>query len=290
MSPAEPGPPEGSPPDPVPSPAAGEPDWVVTVRRTATSPAEAERRWEFSSRDLRRRLPLLVGVALVLVGSWIYLGVRAFQAGGLERRVEMLEGEREQLRSLVALLEEVEEGYERLRGLFLPEGGQVGALWLPPTGATPSSSPGAPASGVPIRGGMEGQPGSGPPSVWPLTERGFLTQGLITAPVEGAGTSHPGIDVAVPSGSYFRAVGGGTVVERGEDPVYGLFVVVDHGDGYRSLYAHASVITVEPGRSVVAGEVLGLTGSSGRSTAPHLHLEITREGEHVDPLTLLRRP
>lgn len=265
-----------------------EPVWIFSVRRVpASSALPRERRWSLSHRQLRRSLPFLAVGILVLLGSWVYLGIRTFQASALERRVSVLEAEQEQLRELATLLEEVEEGYARLRGLFAPETGEVGALWLPPAGAT--ALPRASAFSGTLAGG--GDEGEGIPSLWPLTERGFLTQGL----TEGRGpgddvSTHPGIDLAVPSGSYIRAVGRGTVAERGEDPVYGLFVVVAHAGGYRSLYAHASVITVEPGRDVVAGEVLGLTGSSGRSTAPHLHLEITREGEHVDPLTVLRRP
>lgn len=262
--------------------------WIFSIRRVpASSSAPGDRRWAVSHRQIRRALPLVVVGVLVLLGTWAYLGLRTFQAAALERRVSVLETEQEQLRELVVLLEEVEAGYARLRGLFAPEVGEVGALWLPPAGAT-ARPPSSAFSGTRTGGATES---SGIPSLWPLTERGFLTQGLIDArgPIDDAST-HPGIDVAVPSGSYIRAVGRGTVVERGEDPVYGLFVVVNHGEGFRSLYAHASLITAEPGRDVVAGEVLGLTGSSGRSTAPHLHIEITRDGEHVDPLTILRRP
>jgi len=271
-----------------PVPDKDEAVWIVSIRRVTTSSAPSwERQWALASPQVRRALPFALSGLLLLLGFGVYLSVRTVQAGALERRVSVLEAEREQLRDLALLLEEVEEGYARLRGLFAPEGADVGALWLPPAGATSSPRSPIPAGAPPGDGTGEG----GPPSLWPLTERGFLTQGLIAgrAPDDEAST-HPGIDLAVPSGSYIRAVAGGTVVERGEDPVYGLFVLVDHGGGYRSLYAHASVLTAEPGRGVVMGEVLGLTGSSGRSTAPHLHLEITRDGVHVDPLTLLRRP
>jgi murein DD-endopeptidase MepM/ murein hydrolase activator NlpD len=75
-----------------------------------------------------------------------------------------------------------------------------------------------------------------------------------------------------------------------EDAVYGNFVTVDHGEGYLTLYAHASEIFVEPGQRVRRNEVIALTGNTGRSTAPHLHFEIRLNGETVDPLTLVDPP
>ena len=94
----------------------------------------------------------------------------------------------------------------------------------------------------------------------------------------------------MPTDSYVRASGAGTVVDVGEDPVYGLFVVLDHGDGYTSLYGHASLTLVTRGQRVRRNEVIALSGSTGRSTAPHLHFEILLNGEAVDPLTLVNQP
>ena len=115
-----------------------------------------------------------------------------------------------------------------------------------------------------------------------------MTQGLLEA--EGQGGDHPGVDIAVPTDSYIRAAGAGTVVDVGEDAVYGYFVVLDHGDGYTSLYGHASLNLVTRGQRVRRNEVIALTGSTGRSTAPHLHFEILLNGEAVDPLTLVDQP
>jgi murein DD-endopeptidase MepM/ murein hydrolase activator NlpD len=113
-----------------------------------------------------------------------------------------------------------------------------------------------------------------------------VTQGLL----EGEGTSHPGLDIAVPADSYVRAAGAAIVVDVGEDAVYGRFVTLDHGDGYRTLYAHASETLVEPGQRVRRNEVIALSGSTGRSTAPHLHFEILLNGEAVDPLSMVKPP
>ena len=113
-----------------------------------------------------------------------------------------------------------------------------------------------------------------------------MTQNLL----EGGDGEHPGLDIAVPSQSYIRAAGAGTIEEAGTDPVYGNFVTVDHGEGYLTLYAHASEILVQAGQRVRRNEVIALTGSTGRSTAPHLHFEIRLDGETVDPLTLVDPP
>jgi murein DD-endopeptidase MepM/ murein hydrolase activator NlpD len=85
-----------------------------------------------------------------------------------------------------------------------------------------------------------------------------------------------------------RAAGGATVAAAGPDPDYGLFVLLRHPDGYESMYGHASRLLVREGDTVSAGQVIALTGSSGRSTAPHLHFEIRREGQSLDPLMFVK--
>ena len=85
-----------------------------------------------------------------------------------------------------------------------------------------------------------------------------------------------------------RASGGGTVQQLGEDPEYGFFVLLDHPDEYQTMYGHLSRILVEPGASVAPGQVIGLSGNSGRSTAPHLHFEIRQKGVSLDPRTMVK--
>ncbi len=72
--------------------------------------------------------------------------------------------------------------------------------------------------------------------------------------------------------------------------MYGFFVVLEHGDGYQTVYAHASAILVERGQVVRRNEVVALSGSTGRSTAAHLHFEILLDGLPVDPLSMVEQP
>ena len=113
-----------------------------------------------------------------------------------------------------------------------------------------------------------------------------MTQGLHS----GAAGGHPGLDIAVPSGSYIWSAGDGVVAEVGEDAVYGRFVVIDHGSGVRTLYGHTSETFVERGEEGHARQVVALSGSTGRSTAPHLHFEVIVEGKPVDPLGFVEQP
>jgi murein DD-endopeptidase MepM/ murein hydrolase activator NlpD len=90
--------------------------------------------------------------------------------------------------------------------------------------------------------------------------------------------------------SYIRASGAGVVTEAGSDSVYGLYVLLQHGNtGYHSMYGHASRLYVASGDRVRQNEVIALSGNTGRSTAPHLHFEILQEGRPIDPFTLVRQ-
>jgi murein DD-endopeptidase MepM/ murein hydrolase activator NlpD len=100
--------------------------------------------------------------------------------------------------------------------------------------------------------------------------------------------AHPGIDIAVAVGSLVRASGGATVRQAGQDPEYGLFVLLEHPEDYQTMYGHLSRIVVTVGATVGAGQVVGLSGNSGRSTAPHLHFEIRQRGLSLDPMTLVK--
>ena len=94
---------------------------------------------------------------------------------------------------------------------------------------------------------------------------------------------HQGIDLTAAYGSPIRATASGMIEEAGWDARFGNRIVVDHGYGYRTLYAHLSKLVVTPGTSVKRDQVIGYLGNSGRSSAPHLHYGIYRNGFVVDP-------
>lgn len=102
---------------------------------------------------------------------------------------------------------------------------------------------------------------------------------------------HPGVDITNSPGTPVRASDSGTVVVAGwlDNYGYGNRVIIDHGNGFRTLYAHLSAIYVAPGQTVSKGDVIGAVGSTGRSTGPHLHIEIIKDGVHLNPLGLLGR-
>ncbi len=99
---------------------------------------------------------------------------------------------------------------------------------------------------------------------------------------------HPGIDIAAPKGTVVRAADSGFVVAAGWSPVgYGYHIVVDHGNGMQTLYAHLSRFAVRAGDTVSRGQLIGYVGSTGNSTGPHLHFEVRVRGAHRNPLGML---
>jgi murein DD-endopeptidase MepM/ murein hydrolase activator NlpD len=113
------------------------------------------------------------------------------------------------------------------------------------------------------------------------------TIGVITSVLDAG---HPlGIDIGVPLWTAITATRAGTVSFVGGDPrfSYGYNVRIDHGSGYESRYAHLSGFEVVPGQWVEAGETIGWSGNTGRSTGPHLHFEINRYSQTLDPIALL---
>jgi murein DD-endopeptidase MepM/ murein hydrolase activator NlpD len=96
---------------------------------------------------------------------------------------------------------------------------------------------------------------------------------------------HEGIDFTAPTGTEIYATGNGTVkVMEYDSRGYGNHVVISHGFGYESLYGHMSKIKVRPGQKVKRGDVIGIVGSTGASTAPHLHYEVIKQGNKINPI------
>jgi murein DD-endopeptidase MepM/ murein hydrolase activator NlpD len=220
---------------------------------------------------------LLLLLVTALYGPLVKAAARV---PGMERELSRLRAENIRVRELSAALDTAESRYAQVRQMM---GGEI----VRDPVAMSSRLPVAP----PIRARLasmvpDSSTGLSLPRHWPLDEPGYITRGQVKA--GGRDEAHPGIDIAVAVGSLVRASGGATVRQAGEDPEYGLFVLLEHPDEYQTMYGHLSRILVTPEATVAPGQVIGLSGNSGRSTAPHLHFEIRQRGLSLDPLTLVK--
>lgn len=113
--------------------------------------------------------------------------------------------------------------------------------------------------------------------------RGYLTSRF------GArwGSTHRGIDIGVSKGTANKAADGGKVIFSGWKGNYGNLVIIDHENGYQTYYAHNSVLKVKKGQRVYRGQVIALSGATGRVTGPHLHFEVRKNGKPVNPLSFV---
>lgn len=120
---------------------------------------------------------------------------------------------------------------------------------------------------------------------WPVPSCTYLTSrfGMRVHPITGVTKSHTGVDIGAESGATIVAADGGTVVLAGVNSGYGNCVMIDHGNGYKTLYGHMSSIAVTNGQAVSKGDTVGYVGSTGLSTGPHCHYEVWKDGSRIDP-------
>lgn len=231
----------------------------------------------------------LIGVAAVaaLYGPIVTAAARV---PVLEREAATLRAENARVREFAQRLDEAEVRYAHLRGML------GGGITIPELRA--DSGAARPAGDEPLyvappilarapREDTTAEPaGPSVPHRWPLTVSSYRTRGL--AQGDPSVETHAGLDLAVPAGSEVRAAGGGLVRRTGTDSAYGEYVLLTHPEGYETMYGHLSRVLVTSGTMVGAGQLIALSGSSGRSTAPHLHFEVRRNGRSVDPASLVR--
>ena len=126
---------------------------------------------------------------------------------------------------------------------------------------------------------------------WPVEGRYYVSSGYVgrISPVGNGYEFHTGIDIPAPEGYEIRAAEDGTVINAGWINGYGNTVIIDHGGGISTLYAHNSSVEVENGQSVHRGDVIALCGSNGYATGSHCHFEVRVNGEHTDPWEYLKR-
>lgn len=132
------------------------------------------------------------------------------------------------------------------------------------------------------------RPGAWEPDMWPVRGRITSSFGERIDPFLGEGAFHAGIDIAVPYGSAVHVTADGIVVFAGTMDGYGRTVIVKHGHGVETLYAHLSGLAVAVGQPLDRGEVVGYVGETGWATGPHLHYEVRIHKAPVNPYSYLR--
>jgi len=252
----------------------------------------------------------LLLVALVVLGlhtllglaGYFYIGSLRSQRASLKENVRTLEIRNKKIESIYAEFEKIRAIDKKIRTAFGSTLGlepQIPEDWTERTSHTQIPSPMV-TEGVSLSSVSDGSPKGHPrDGLYFLAEQQSVYTGpeyLPTLlPVGGyltthfqkggwyIGRSHYGIDIAAAKGSVIRAAGAGVVLLSDWTPDLGNMVILSHGNGLYSYYGHAMRLLVEQGTLVRKGQPLALLGSSGISSAPHLHFEIWKNGEPLDP-------
>lgn len=127
------------------------------------------------------------------------------------------------------------------------------------------------------------------PTMWPVNGRLLSRFGEREDPFSGEGALHAGVDISAGMGTPVHAAADGVIAHAEFGRGYGRVVIIDHGNGMQTWYAHLSRFEVIPGQEIRRGEVLGYSGASGRVTSPHLHFEVRLGGSPVNPHSYLTR-
>ena len=214
-------------------------------------------------------------VLIVFVATYGRLLIKTRETVMLERQVDELSRRNERIGELTRNLARLHEMDGRIRGM----------LGMDTKGADTVASAGL-ALGIDREVHGEGeQILMATPTFWPV--KGYITKGYSVAGGEGSSQYHSGIDIAVERGTPVKASASGEVSDAGWDDTYGYYVVLDHGYGIKTLYGHNERLVVMKGERVGRGQTIAFSGNTGRSSAPHLHFEVSRNNIAVDPLKYL---
>jgi len=143
----------------------------------------------------------------------------------------------------------------------------------------------AAAAAAAASGGGGGSANATGSFLWPVASYVYVSSrfGMRIHPITGVKKSHTGMDIASNQGTTVYASDGGSVTLAGWNGGYGNCIMIDHGNGYVTLYGHLSSISVSQGQTVSQGDTIGAVGSTGNSTGPHLHFEVLQNGTRIDP-------
>lgn len=236
------------------------------------------------------RMALIFAVlSLVALISWVAFVATYGRIATAANRSLQLGRENERMRAELAQVDSLRVELLRLQALGLQFKGMLGIPLSPQDSALVASlSPAAKSPAIPS---PEEEGGVGPreqrlmldsmPSMWPV--KGYVTKEFSVTGGERSPSYHPGMDIAAARNTPVVAAADGVVEASAFDDVYGWMVEVDHGYGIRSVYGHNSRNLVNIGDRVTRGKTIAFVGSTGKSTAPHLHFEVRENGVPVDP-------
>jgi murein DD-endopeptidase MepM/ murein hydrolase activator NlpD len=245
---------------------------------------------------LNFRLPTwLVKTIVIVLSVWV-LGmiIATIFLGRLTSRAvtaDLLERENERLRNYNAKVIEIEKSFRKNLEMVARIAKMAGIEIenINPSPSMLSDSIGQDSSGTAIVAGLPGDRVAvsteelekmRTPKGRPLY--GWITRGFQPSS-EGGKEKHEGIDIAVREGTPIVATATGEVTFSGWDKAFGNLIVLDHGDGYQTMYGHNQKNLVSKGQKVYKGDMIALSGNTGRSSAPHLHYEVMKDGAAVDP-------
>lgn len=244
--------------------------WSITI-----VPADPARSREVRVSGLAVRLFALA--ALVLIAAGVTMAVtygKMVREAGKTRRlaaeVRRLRSDNAKIVELAGELDAIRERESQLRDL----------LGLSPLSETSGDEAGGVAKHIDVPPTAE--PGHEAPDLWPV--KGAVSRSYTT----DAARRHDGVDIAGRTGTPILAAGSGVVEFAGIDTIFGNMVRIDHENGYATLYGHNSRLAARIGQRISRGQVVAYLGSTGRSSAPHLHFEVRHDGLPVDPLTLMQ--
>ncbi|WP_242096809.1 MULTISPECIES: M23 family metallopeptidase [unclassified Sphingomonas] len=216
-----------------------------------------------------------VGAATMMRAKWVLLSAIAF--GGIAQAAEpgaSADVQSAQMANVAQLSQSTLPGSTVGGATEMAGDRQFRSLFL--SWKKLDAAPGARIGGIAI------------PSVQPVQRLAFTSNfGIRSDPFQGTARMHAGVDIPGPVGTPVYATADGTVDEAQRAGGYGNMIEIDHGKGIATRYGHLSKIIVENGAHVARGQLIGLMGSTGRSTGPHLHYEVRIDGKAVNPAPFL---
>jgi murein DD-endopeptidase MepM/ murein hydrolase activator NlpD len=254
------------------------------------APHDNSRTWNF--RLSYRLVYIFIGtVALGLIGALSFLlsyGKILLAA----ERATLIERENQKLRAQVQQIDSLQVELLNLQALGIQIKGMLGVPLTPDDSVlvasmSPDAKYRASTEDEKVSVGASEQKHllEAMPSLWPV--KGYITRGFHSTGGEKNPNYHPGIDIAAERNTPVLSAADGVVESSRWDETYGWMVEIDHGYGIRTVYGHNTRNLVKAGDRVTRGKAIATVGSTGHSTAPHVHFEIRRDGVPVDPMQYL---